>query len=213
LLSNRNLSVTVDVLTIPQHMTVSQALRRLLKHPFEMLIAKWNWKSSVFSSTLRALVFLCANLAAGWRAASGAMLAEFIYRGISAGFCGAITQSLREAEPAWVAGIVAMLLLPLLSHSIELAIHILRGTPKIVTSVIASVCFTAVSTLFNLYAMRRGVLVVGDGGDSVQADLRRVPRLIAGFLAAGPRFLRRAIVQANTGGRSGIERLERRQYS
>jgi len=190
-------------------MTVSQALRQLVAHPFEMLIAKWNWKSSLFSSTLRALVFLCANLTAGWRAATGAMLAEFIYRGISAGFYGAITQSLKDAEPAWAAGVVAMVLLPLVSHSIELSVHILRGTPKIITSIIASVCFTAVSTLFNLYAMRRGALVVGAGSDTVKSDLKRVPRLIGGFLAAGPLWL----IQAYTGGRSGIERFERRQYS
>ena len=194
-------------------MTVFQALKRLISRPFDTLIARWNWKSSLFSSILRALVFLCANLAAGWRAATGAMLAEFIYRGISAGFYGAITQSLREAEPAWAACVAATILLPLISHTIELAIHIIRGTPKIITSVVASVCFTIVSTLFNLSAMRRGALVVGEGGGTVQADLKRVPQLIAGFVAAGPCLIKRAILQANRGGRSGIERFERRQYS
>jgi len=194
-------------------MSVSNALIRLLTHPVESLLLKWNWKSSLFSSTLRALVFLFANLAAGWRAATGAMLAEFLYRGVSAGFYGAITQSLREAQPAWAANAAAMILLPLLSHSIELTVHLLRGTPKIITSVIASVCFTAVSTLFNLYAMRRGALTVGAGSDSVHADLKRIPRLIAGFLAAGPLILKRRLAQANTGGRSGMGRLARRQYS
>jgi len=174
-------------------MTVSQAAGRLLRNPFELLIARWNWKSSLFSSTLRAVIFLCANLTAGWRAATGAMLAEFLYRAFSAGFYGAITQALREAEPAWAAGMVAMIAVPAVSHSIELSIHLARGTPKIITSVVASVCFTAVSTLFNLYAMRRGALVVGDGSDSVGGDLKRVPGLIGGFLAAGPKFVWRAL--------------------
>ena len=167
-------------------MTVTRALGELVRHPAESLLAKWNWKSSLFSSSLRALVFLFANLGAGWHAATGAMLAEFLYRGVSAGFYGAITQALSGAEPPWAAGLVAMVALPLTSHSIELAVHVLRGTPKIITSVIASVCFTAVSTLFNLYAMRRGALVVGKGSDTVAGDLRRVPRLIGGFVAAGP---------------------------
>jgi hypothetical protein len=101
---------------------------------------------------------------------------------------------------------------PAVSHSIELTIHVLRGTPKILTSVVASVCFTAVATLFNLYAMRRGALVVGAGSDSVGGDLKRVPRLIGGFLAAGPILLWRSL-HAKTGGRSATERLERRQYS
>src|SRR5579885_1365570 len=159
-------------------MTLVHALGELLTHPYENLIAKWNWKSSLFSSTLRALVFFFSNLAAGWHEASGAMIAEFIYRGISAGFYGAITLSLRRAEPAWAANIAAMVLLPLVSHSIEFGVHVLRGTPKIITSMIASVIFTAVSTLFNLYAMRRGALIVGEGCASVAEDLKRVPELI-----------------------------------
>jgi hypothetical protein len=76
-------------------MTIRKCLERLAAHPFELLIARWNWKSSLFSSTLRAVLFLCATLTAGWRAATGAMLAEFIYRAFSAGFYGAITQGLR----------------------------------------------------------------------------------------------------------------------
>jgi hypothetical protein len=167
-------------------MTVFHVLRQLLTRPGEMLLRRWNWKSSMFSSVLRAFVFLCANLTAGWRAATGAMLAEFAYRAITAGFYGAITQAFRNAQPAWAASLTALILLPLLSHSLELAVHLLRGTPRIITSIASSVCFTAVSTMFHLYATRRGALVVGDEAASLRADLKQLPRLIAGFLAAGP---------------------------
>ncbi len=114
------------------------------------------------------------------------MAAEFVYRALTAGFYGAVTQALGRAEPEWAAALAAMILLPLVSHSFELTLHLLRGTPKILTSVIASVCFTALSTLFNLYAMRRGALVVGDEGGTVAADLRRMPKLIVGFVTSGP---------------------------
>lgn len=167
-------------------MTVFDVLRELFQRPREMLLHRWNWKSSLFSSVLRAVVFLCANLTAGWRAASGAMLAEFVYRAVTAGFYGAVTQSFRHAQPAWAASLTALVLIPLVSHSLELAVHLLRGTPKILTSVISSVCFTAISTLFHLYASRRGALVVGAGAESLQSDLKRLPRLIAGFIASGP---------------------------
>jgi hypothetical protein len=167
------------------------------------LVRTWNWKSAVFSSTLRAGIFFSTNLTAGWRAATGAMMAEFIYRAATAGFYGAITQAFRRAEPPWTAGVVVMILLPVSSHSVELAVHLLRGTPKLAASLIASVGMTIVSTLFNLYAMRRGALVVGQEGKSVRSDLRRMPRLICGFVAAGPvalyRWARRhqiAIVEA-----------------
>jgi hypothetical protein len=167
-------------------MTVLDVLREVCGSPGELLIRRWNWKSSVFSSTLRALIFLAANLTAGWRAATGAMVAEFLYRAVTAGFYGALTQAFRRVEPPWKAGLATMILLPVVSHSLELGVHLARGTPKIATSLISSVCFTSISTLFNLYAMRRGVLVVDSDGGSIGNDLRRVPRLIAGFVASGP---------------------------
>jgi hypothetical protein len=203
-------------------MTLGAAVWRILARPYETLILTWNWKSAMFSSILRALLFLFANLAAGWRAATGAMVAEFLYRGISAGFYGAITQALREAEPVWAAGLVAMIIVPVVSHTIEFEIHHLRRTPKIITSMVSSVIFTAVSTLFNLYAMRRGALLAGAGRDTVWGDLKRSPRLIVGFVAAAPLAIIRRFrtppaetetVQANTGGRNPSDRFERRQYS
>ena len=121
------------------------------------------------------------------------MLAEFVYRGVTSGFYGALTQAFRKAEPAWKASATVMVLLPLSSHSIELVVHVVRHTPHLRSSVISSVCFTAISTLFNLYAMRRGVLVTGAGAGSVASDMRRIPGLIGGFVAAGPLALYRAL--------------------
>src|SRR5258706_5976985 len=109
-------------------MPVYEILWNLCRRPRVLLIENWNWKSALFSSIIRALIFLFANLAAGWRAATGAMLAEFAYRAVSAGFYGAITQAFRRAEPAWAAGIAVIVIVPLVSHSIELTIHLMRGT-------------------------------------------------------------------------------------
>jgi hypothetical protein len=46
------------------------------------------------------------------------------------------------------------------------------------------VAFTVLSTGFNLFAMRRGALVVGPGCGSLADDLRRTPRLIGAFALA-----------------------------
>jgi len=195
-------------------MTVPQALLSLCRSPRALLVENWNWKSAVFSSIIRALIFLFANLTAGWRAATGAMLAEFVYRAISAGFYGAITQAFRRAEPAWAAGIAVIVIVPLVSHSIELTIHLMRGTPKIITSMIVSVCFTMISTLFNLYAMRQGVLVTGKGAGTVGADLRRVPALICSFVVSGPVVLYAKLrLAAEAAWRAEGERRARKQYS
>ena len=55
------------------------------------------------------------------------------------------------------------------------------------------VLFTIISTLFNLFAMRRGVLIVGEGRGSLLSDLRQLPRLIVLFLASLLCLSRRSI--------------------
>lgn len=145
------------------------------------------------SSATRGLIFLFANWTAGWRAAVGAMTAEWIFRAITSGFYGSITQTLGEVEPAWQGSLVAMFLLPVISHSMEFGVHYLRGTAKLKTSIIASIVFTVFSTLFNVYAMRRGAMVVGSGTHSLADDMKRMPRIIGGFVMAVPRQVVRSL--------------------
>jgi hypothetical protein len=85
-------------------MTLGGVVGEVCADPKRSLIDRWNWKAALFSATLRATLFLCANLTAGWKAATAAMLAEFIYRACFSGFYGAITQALSKAEPAWDCG-------------------------------------------------------------------------------------------------------------
>ena len=167
-------------------MTVGRVLLEICRDPFGYLIRRWNWKSVVFSPGLRALIFLCVNAKAGWRAALSAALVELLYRTPTAGIYGALTQAFRIAEPAWAAGVTVMILLPLVSHSIEFLVHYLHGTPKLGPSIIASVCFTALATLFNLFAMRRGALVVGRAESSLASDMQQIPATILAFIIAGP---------------------------
>jgi len=148
----------------------------------------------VLSPLFRSQIFMAVNLGAGWKAALGAMAAEFAYRSLAAGFFGALTQAFRGADPAWLAGFTVAVLLPVVSHSIELLVHWSRGTPNLWASILASVGFTAVSTVFNWYAMRKGVFVVGEGSASLATDLRIVPRLLFDFVICGPRALWRIVV-------------------
>jgi hypothetical protein len=174
-------------------MTLRETLSGLATRPVDLVVRRWNWKAAFFSSLIRAIIFLVANLTAGWRAAAGAMLAEWLYRALTSGFYGAITQTLGEAEPEWHGAVAAMILLPISSHSIEFLLHWLRHTPHLKASVIASMSFTVVSTLFNFYAMRRGAMVVGRHSPSLGADMRAMPRIIGGFLAVFPLWIRRSL--------------------
>jgi hypothetical protein len=145
----------------------------------------------LFSSAYRGAVFFFSNLRSGLHAAVGAMLAEFAYRGITAGFYGAATQAMSGARRRWLASIGAMVGVPLVSHAIEFAVHWARGTPHLKTSMFASVAFTVLSTLFNLHAMRQGVLVTGGESRSLGEDIRSLPRTLRSFGASGVGLVRR----------------------
>lgn len=180
-------------MTSSSTLTLRAALSRLVHEPGEYLVRRWNWKSALTSSLTRGLIFLFANLTAGWRAAVGAMTAEWIFRALTSGFYGSITQTMGEVEPAWQGSAMAMILLPVISHSMEFGVHYLRGTARLKTSIFASIVFTVISTLFNVYAMRRGAMVVGAGTQSFAADMKCMPRVIGGFLAAVPRLVVRSL--------------------
>ena len=119
------------------------------------------------------------------KAAIGALIAEFLYRSVSAGFYGSLTQAFRKSEPRWAATLVALIVIPGISHTIEFFVHLLRETPNLRASILASMIFTLISTLFNLHAMRRGVLVVGQGEKSLVEDMRSLPVTIWTFLSTG----------------------------
>lgn len=167
--------------------SVPQVLASLIRHPVQNLLRKWNWKSAILSSFLRASMFFLTNLSAGLPAAIAAMNTELVFRGITSGFYGTITESLRKAEPAWSAAVTAMILLPIANHSVEFVVHWLRGTHNLLSSIVASVALTVVSTLFNLFAMRRGALIVGEERRSLLDDLRRLPMLLLEFALILPR--------------------------
>jgi hypothetical protein len=147
----------------------------------------WNYKSAVMSALLRAPIFFTANLTAGTDAAVAAFVTEFCFRFATAGFYGALTQAFRRVEPALRGTIAALVVVPGVAHALEFLVHWARGTPELAASIGASIAFTVLSTSFNLFAMRRGALVVGHGSASLVTDLRRMPRLVLSFIAAACR--------------------------
>jgi hypothetical protein len=177
--------------------TVGAVLIGIFRDPVRNVIPRWNWKSAVLSSLFRAGIFFFTNLVAGWHAAVGALLAELALRAVTSGFYGAVTELFSEARPVWAAMIAAMVVLPLVNHSLEFLVHWLRGTPKLGLSITASVIFTACTTAFNVYAMRNGVLTVGSRSKSLWEDLRRILPLLGQFILAGPRAIFRYLKMGN----------------
>jgi hypothetical protein len=86
-----------------------------------------------------------------------------------------------------------MILMPAVNHTLEYALHNATDTEKIAAGVVASISLSIISAMFNLFAMRRGVLIVGDEKASLIDDLRRMPRVVFDFVMAIPRALWRII--------------------
>ena len=192
---NRNASVigystfiaTVKLVKCDEHnCTVIQALVELIRRPRELLLSRWNWKAALFSALWRGGIFFGANFTAGVHAAAGAMLADATYRVATVGFYAAITQQISRARPVWCASISALLILPVVAHTIEFLLHSVRGTPNLKRSILISLAFTAVATLFNVHAMSQGAFTVGPGSHSIAADFRALPRTILSFVVALP---------------------------
>ncbi len=164
--------------------SVSGVLRALVRHPLQRLVRRWNWKSAVLSSRTRALLFSFANLSAGREAATAAFVTEVWFRLATSGFYGTLTEALREVRPPERGMVAAMVILPTLGHGLELLVHWSRGTAELSRSIGLSIAFTMLTTAFNLFAMRRGALVVRAGCQPLHRDLRRMPHLIAEFVVA-----------------------------
>lgn len=145
------------------------------------LPAVWNWKAALVSAATRGALFFAVNATAGLEAGLRALATEFVFRAGASGLLGSLTQALSGIEPPWRGAIVALLLLPAAGHAAEYAVHSAAGTPRLTASVGASVAFTCVSTLFHLFAMRRGVLIAGPRGLSLTDDLRSLPRIVRLF--------------------------------
>jgi hypothetical protein len=173
--------------------TLLGVARWILRHPWDALGRRWNYKSALISSTLRASLFFSTNLSAGLAAAMGALTTEFWFRFATAGFYGALTQAFRRAQPERLATMTALVVLPVVAHSLELLVHWMRGTPELFVSIVASMIFTAVSTTFNLFAMRRGALIVGPDRRTLVDDLAAMPRLVILFVANAARFCARPL--------------------
>lgn len=142
----------------------------------------WNWKSAVLSVMLRTPIFVAAAWQAGLLAAATAAAADVAFRVIAAGLIGAAVQRLASRPPTMAVTLGAVVGIPAAVHTSEAIVHSVAGTPAWRQGVMVSIAVSVVTTAFNLYAMRRDALRAGEGRP-LREDLRRLPRLIAGFVS------------------------------
>jgi hypothetical protein len=163
-------------------MTVTATLRVLVRNPYR-LVSQWNWKAAILSGVIRGGIFFIAGLSFGIGAATRALLVDLAFRVPLSGLYGTLTQVFTGTEPAWAASAIVMVLLPVVSHAVEFVAHTMSGTLAVHAGVAASVAFTALSSVFSLFAMRRGLLLVGHGNaQSFLEDVVQLPMAGLAFL-------------------------------
>jgi hypothetical protein len=168
----------------------------LIRHPLQLL-TRWNWKSVVFSIIVRDSIYLVGYLLAGEPSIViiTALLVDILFRVITTGVSGSVTQSFRHATPQWLANLIVSIMLPAVGQVVEFFSHYIQENyladylPASIHNGFArtfplSLLFAIISTMFNLYLMRQGVLLVGAGEEtlSIGGDLKRIPMHIVEFI-------------------------------
>lgn len=169
---------------LPADTSVKEVFRYLFNHPLEIILERWNWKAAVLSGVMRGSIYFFTHIALGWRAAVSAMSVEFAFRFFNSGISASIAQLFRQSKPIWLATLCVMVLLPAYGHLMEFALHTLSGDRNKNKSIVFSVAFSLLSAVFNLFAMRRGALLVKDAEQkSFGRDLLKMPVIAAEFVS------------------------------
>lgn len=186
---------------------LGEVLMNLVHHPAQ-IIMRWNWKSALLGSLLRASFYYGVYQFSreDWRVTLAAVSVEFSFRFFTSGISGALVQSFRRATPAWLALLIVTISLPIFSHTVEFITHYAQEryfsnvfppsqNNARIYAFTFSVLFSALSAMFNLFAMRHGVLLVGAGREtkSLWSDLKKIPFLVMEFLTYLPILILRFI--------------------
>ncbi len=184
-----------------EEITVGDVCWSLLRNPFQLLV-RWNWKSAVIGTLIRASIYFTV-----YRASKESLLVtltavgvEMVFRFVTTATSGSIIQSFRRATPEWLATTIISVILPTVTTSlIEFYSHFVQEV--YFANIFAasensarqrafafSTLLSVVSALFSLYVMRRGALLVGAGEEtkSFGHDMKRMPVLVSEFVILIP---------------------------
>jgi hypothetical protein len=154
--------------------------------------ACWNWKCALLSATARSIVYLVAMLRIGHSShpAQGSLgaglsivIVEMAYVTLTAGLYAGLQQWALSFRSRLIGNLTVVLVVPGLSQALDWLAHRAAGAPAPARATLAVCVFAAISALFHLHVMRRGVFLTGHHGRSLIDDFRRIPHLIASFVA------------------------------
>jgi hypothetical protein len=135
------------------------------------------------SATARSLVYLAALTHSGPRSRISMVLVEVAYVTLTAGVYAGLQQRALALRPQLLGNLAIAFGVPALAQIADWLVHRVVGSSVPLHATVAVSLFACVSALFHLYVMRRGVFLSGHGR-SLASDFRRIPRLVAGLVAA-----------------------------
>jgi hypothetical protein len=118
---------------------------------------------------------------------------EMAFRAASGGCWGSLLQDLRRVQPPWAAGFVAALVLPASVQALEYTVLRFAAAGHLKTAMVTSTLFSAGSLAANYSLMRRGVMLTGEGADSLASDFRHLPRVLRDWGRSAAAGVRRAM--------------------
>lgn len=141
------------------------------------------------SATARSAVYLVAMMRAGHDGAGlgsglSVILVEMAYAILTSGLYAGLQQRALSIRSRLMGNLAVVVGVPGLAQILDWVTHRAVGAPAPGRATLAVCVFAGISALFHLHVMRRGAFLTGDRGRSLVEDFRRMPGLVAGFVAA-----------------------------
>jgi hypothetical protein len=166
--------------------SVAEAAFRILRDPWRTFVLDWNWKAALLSALFRGIFFSAATFR-GPGAARGIVI-EILFRLAIGGFWGSLLQAFRTAQPAWLAGLCAAVILPAAAHTVEFVALAAGQATHIKAGMIVSVAVSVFSLLLNWGLMRDGLMITGPGALRLSDDFRRLPGSLYRIFGGRPQW-------------------------
>lgn len=112
------------------------------------------------------------------------VLVEIAYVTVTAGLYAGLQQRALALRSRLAGNAVIVFGVPWLAQALDWLTHRVTGASAPARATLAMCAYATLSALFHLHVMRRGAFLTGRQGRPLLEDLRRVPRLVAGFGAA-----------------------------
>jgi len=141
------------------------------------------------SATARSAVYLMAMMRAGHDGAGvssglAVVLVEMAYVILTAGLYAGLQQRALSIRSRLAGNLAVVVGVPGLAQILDWVTHRAVGASAPGRATLAVCVFAGISALFHLHVMRSGAFLTGGRGRSLLDDFRRMPRLVAGFVAA-----------------------------